>query len=302
MRQVRRLLEQDMGLEAGMLDADTDARNWISQKVDSMLEGPKCKKAKRKRGEGGAAPTDPHSPTTDPHGGLKDSESSSAAVGLGRLPHDLWSCVFTLLDHEGLATVPQVCKSWRLMSTADALWHHHYYARGFHETSPLRPETAPEESAAQRSPDSQLPVLKRPRTPTPSCETLHLNHGTENCGLWRDKYIAAYQSSCYDCFSPTLRQTIVNAPLRLQLCSDCWSGYEGARPGQRLATKKEAKWAFRLRDADLEGLPYASDVNIVHVNFTSMTLFRRADLRRVALRRWGGEEGFLKELVRSRRI
>ncbi|KAK3445677.1 hypothetical protein EUGRSUZ_A01433 [Eucalyptus grandis] len=39
-----------------------------------------------------------------------------------RLPEELCSKIFCLLDHQNLAAALQVCRKWKVMASADALW------------------------------------------------------------------------------------------------------------------------------------------------------------------------------------
>lgn len=53
---------------------------------------------------------------------------------------------------------------------------------------------------------------------------------------------------------------------------------------------------YMLRAADLSALPHAVDANPVNPAFQAMQLFRRPDVARAAMRRWGGVAGMLKKV------
>lgn len=57
-----------------------------------------------------------------------------------------------------------------------------------------------------------------------------------------------------------------------------------------------ASCRYRLRAADLEDLPHAAVQNPINANFTSMHLFRRPDVVRAAIKRWGGVAGMWKQV------
>jgi hypothetical protein len=64
--------------------------------------------------------------------------------------------------------------------------------------------------------------------------------------------------------------------------------------------KVYAKRWFCLRDEELQGLLHCADVNPVDPAFTAMHLYRKGDVRRAALRKFGSFEAV--EAERRRRL
>lgn len=202
----------------------------------------------------------------------------------------------------------KVCRDWRVAGDTSSLWQHHFYERGFHsfvEYQSSLGQDHPRLSGRTSLISATLPTPTMYSSDLPPSKPPHVHEAESSANKypsWRERYIEAVSHVCFDCLQRTHRTTIKAAPLCFNLCRACWEGYESRKQCQRLVTKGWAKFGYCLRDADLCGVPYASDVNIVDARFTSMTLFRKVDMRAIALTKWGGKEGLEKELRKRRRI
>ncbi|CAL8464873.1 g4408 [Coccomyxa elongata] len=190
-------------------------------------------------------------------------EEAMTSQAAAHLPNEVLQTILGLLDQDTFILALQVCKEWRSTFKADDdLWRHH--------------------------------ALKR----FPLSRTTMNRNGTRGVDAsWEAKYksLASIQTFCYDCGAYTSRKTCGGWKQRA-LCGRCFEGYVESRPGQRLITKTNAKFVYRLRNEDLQALPKLVDKNPIHYKFELMELYRKHDLRRAAIERWGGIEEMLKQL------
>lgn len=205
--------------------------------------------------------------------------AGSTEPGLCAFPTEVLVRVFCHLSHDCLAAVvPLMCRSWRAAAAEPLLWAHHYAARGFGTAIPqpgtgvaaLGAETTapaavgiaaplgalgsamPHPAAAATGPDAAAPhpaappptVGSPPRAAAPpAAAAVGANVAPPPISVdWLQAYKAAYGAACYECFRPTDRRTIGNAPLRLRLCQTCKDGFVRSTPQQRLVTATEAKY------------------------------------------------------------
>lgn len=170
------------------------------------------------------------------------------------LPEEVLVAIFKRLDHDTLALVPRVCKSWHQAARDDLLWRHHYLARG------MQPLQAPGSGAAAPAQSTSTLTYSNPvmepagsSGEAPSHDAAELASPAVAAiepaapeGGWLQAYKQAYSAVCYECFRPTQRFAAQAAPLRLRLCHDCWQGFTGSTAQQRLVTTTEAKYRYEI--------------------------------------------------------
>ncbi|BDA50470.1 hypothetical protein COCOBI_16-1460 [Coccomyxa sp. Obi] len=178
-----------------------------------------------------------------------------------QVPNEVLLPILRLLDHDTFILAMQVCKEWHsAIKGDDDLWKHH---------------------AMKRFPPIHIYMWRFGRS------------GAD--ATWEATYkrLASSQTSCYDCAAYTSRTTCGGWKQRA-LCHGCSEGYVESRPGQRLMTKTNARFVYRLREEDLQALPKLVDKNPIHDKFELMELYRKQDLRRAAIQRWDGIGEMLK--------
>ncbi|KAJ3300737.1 hypothetical protein HK104_006035 [Borealophlyctis nickersoniae] len=126
----------------------------------------------------------------------------------------------------------------------------------------------------------------------PDRYTKALTKYTDN---WRERYKAEILSRCRECMQTDLRSYRES---RLKLCDPCETL---SKPEYNLISATEAKKRYLLNDRfDLERWELRS--RCLEVPFrrnTMMRLYVKKDLERVALKKYGGEEGFARAKAKA---
>lgn len=150
---------------------------------------------------------------------------------------------------------------------------------------------------------------------------------------WRRRYRHAYGATCHECFGITRRRTAAAGSLCVLLCRDCSASFESPQPRHRLLAASTAKRQCCLKEegediccgatvgllcslgsglhqgmpsldgrlaspAELAALPHCVEPNPVNLAFSPMHLYRRLDVRRAAVAKWGSWEGVQREYRR----
>lgn len=182
------------------------------------------------------------------------------------LSADVVSAVLAhLADPADVAAAASVDRTWAAAARTDAAWAGVAAAMGWLAGGGA---AAAYGRAADRAPPTAPPPPQLPPGHRARCAAL-------------------LPTGCHDCGVPTRRRTVATAPLVLRLCHRCAAGYDHARAGQRLMPRASALFEWRLRPADLDGVPHAVDVNPIEPAFAPMRLYRRRDARAAAVARWG---------------
>lgn len=134
--------------------------------------------------------------------------------------------VFKQLDHDSLFCALQCCRAWCAAGAEPAVWERQYARRD--RPHPPLPQ-APVQQQVQQ--DGAVPQLPQQAPPGP-----------------RERYRQRYSRSCFDCFTPTGRQTLQAGSLRVRLCHECSEAYHSPRPHHRLVAASTAKRQYCLRD------------------------------------------------------
>ena len=257
MRATRRLLESDLGLRRGTLDARHHKAS-VAALVGELLNE------------------------------VEEPPPSKMSREWSALPSDLLLEVLACADDATLHVVRKVCRKWRAAGHDEALWKQRFEARLAFLA--LDDDTSvPTELAACIKRLAELAEeLRRFRgrvEPTTG--------GPEPPDTWEGAYQQLLRLCCVECGSVGSRKTLLAAPCTAVLCKCCSSEHDRARPGQLLISATEARHQFRLPDDALQQLPFVLVVNPIHPNFAAMRLYMKLDVREAAVLHWGGVEGML---------
>ncbi|KAI3430552.1 hypothetical protein D9Q98_005145 [Chlorella vulgaris] len=211
------------------------------------------------------------------------SDARVASAGAEKdftLPADVLPAVLRHLSHDALFCALQLCKMWHAAGSAAgpaALWEEHYHQRGWQQ-----------HHQQQHDGSGQL-------------EAAHTGQQQLQPTDWRERYRQQYSLACYQCFQPTQRHTLAVGSLRLRLCRDCSSAAASPQDHHRLLSEAASKTFYCLKQTDLDPLPRCVEPNPIDPAFSPMRLYRRLDVRRVAITRWGSWEAVQAEYWRRRK-
>jgi XPA protein C-terminus len=324
MRSVRRLLESDLGLCEGSLDAQPQ-RTRAAQAVDALLQavarsrddgcsdagargahGSHQERAGSDGGGGGGAMLD--LPATKARsrkaqrrraardGGPVDADAVGGAWA--DIPPELVQEVMRRLDDQALSQALCACSGWRAAGRCAALWEARFRALAVSagqaagcSSGPSACSTASD--APSRGPEAAAAAPGRAETPAAG----RPNGGEE--AAWRRRYLDTRRRLCRECGAACTRHTLACGRLVFPLCQGCSRGHATPTAGQRLITSSQAAYQYRLHAADLAALPYALDSNPVNVLYPAMKLFWKLQVRQAAVAKCGGRVGAFRGKLRG---